>query len=161
MCAGRSKRFGTHKPKCLAEVQGQPNLKRTLEKLWFIGYSDITVTVPHDKEYYFHFITDKVNFIKGQNTYETQRFSNAFPLNETTVYLYGDVVYDLSDLLTILEPREVTTWYGKMNAKRELKSCDELMAVQVIDTKKFEQSVYQVESEFKSSKRKQVKGNKQ
>lgn len=31
MCAGKSKRFGTHKPKCLAEVGGQPNLDRTIE----------------------------------------------------------------------------------------------------------------------------------
>lgn len=38
MCAGKSKRFGTHKPKCLAEVWGVPNLERTIDMLWRLGH---------------------------------------------------------------------------------------------------------------------------
>lgn len=51
MCAGKSKRFGTHKPKCLAEIEGKPNIQRTIDKVKLIGFDNINVTVPSDKEY--------------------------------------------------------------------------------------------------------------
>lgn len=157
MCAGKSKRFGTHKPKCLAEVQGVPNLERTISKLNLIGIDGIDITVPHDKDYYFHDL--EVNLIKGDNKYETQRFSNAFPLTERTVYLYGDVVYELGDLLTILEPKELTTWYGRIGvSKRYNKNPGELMAVQVIDTQRFEEAVLETINQFKTKQRKMCIG---
>ena len=159
MCAGKSKRFGTHKSKCLAEVQGIPNLERTLGILWELGYYEIKVTVPHDKEYYFDSYQEVVSLIKGDNKYETQRFSNAFPLTERTVYLYGDVVYELSDLLTIFEPKEVTTWYGRIGvSKRYNKNHGELMAVQVIDTQRFEEAVLETINQFKTKQRKMCIG---
>lgn len=84
MCAGKSKRFGTHKPKCLAEVGELPNLERTINLLYSIGHTKIDVTYPSDKKYYFHFLAGRINLIEGQNKTETQRFSNAFPLTERT-----------------------------------------------------------------------------
>lgn len=157
MCAGKSKRFGTHKPKCLAEVGGVPNLKRTIDKIKLSGFNNIDVTVPHDKEYYFHDF--EVNLIKGENTYETQRFSNAFPLTGRTVYLYGDVVYSLEDLELIIESKEITTWYGRIGvSKRYNKNHGELMAVQVVDTQKFEEAVLETINQFKTRQRKMCIG---
>lgn len=100
-----------------------------------------------------------VNLIKGNNENETQRFSNAFPLSEPTIYLYGDVVYDLSDLLTIFEPVNQTTWYGRKGTNTLTgKNHGELMGVQVIDTLKFEETVHETYSQFKNRKRKMCIG---
>lgn len=157
MCAGKSNRFGTHKPKCFAEIEGVPNIQRTIDKVRLIGFNNIDVTVPPDKEYYFHSLP--VNLIQGKNENETQRFSNAFPLNESTIYLYGDVVYDLSDLLTIFEPVNQTTWYGRKGINILTgKNHGELMGVQVIDTLRFEEAVYETYSQFKNKKRKMCIG---
>lgn len=67
-------------------------------------------------------------------------------------------MYSLEDLETILEPQGVTTWYGKINVKRDLKNNDELMAVQVVDIERFQDCVLEVERQFRSGQRKQAIG---
>lgn len=158
MCAGKSKRFNTYKPKCLALINGVPNLELTINKLNSLGHTNIDVTYPTDRRYYFDSIEDRVNLIPGFNKYESQRFSNAFPLEEETVYLYGDVIYHINDLELILQPIQTITWYGRIGSNPNTKSNDELMGVRVIDTKKFEWAVNETRRQFRSKERKQEIG---
>ena len=156
MCAGSGKRWGFHKPKQLSLVEGVPNLIRTIEMIKRTGYEDIWITVSEDKKHYF---PPELNLLIGNNKYETQRYSNGFPLVGETVYLYGDVIYNEPDLNSILFSRHNTTWFGRLGPNPITgKNHGELMGVHVIDTKRFEEAVSETNRQFKEGERKMCIG---
>lgn len=99
MCAGKGDRFGlTVKPKCFSKIQGVPNIERTISLIknggtWNNVKPHCTTTLRNSKWFY----PLDCEIIIGYNSLETQRFSNAFPLDSQTVFLYGDVVYNELD----------------------------------------------------------------
>ena len=152
MCAGRSKRFGTHRPKPLALVEGVPNCVRTWNLVHELTQTCSYLTVNKDRKNYFDVLDQPIQsyLIVGDSQRETQRYSNAFPLSGETVFLYGDVIYSIEDLSLILSQVETTTWYGRIGSNPVTgKKCDELMGVHVIDYLKFEDAVKEVDRQMK------------
>lgn len=144
MCAGRGDRFGiTVKPKCFSKINGVPNIERTISLIKNGGTSsDIrpycTTTQRNSK--WFEDLDCEV--IIGHNSLETQRFSNAFPLDSQTVFLYGDVVYNELDLERILYGTDRTTFYGRYAGNPLTgKKYGELLGINVVDFEKFETAV--------------------
>lgn len=144
MCAGKGDRFGiTVKPKCFSKIQGVPNIERTISlikngKTWNNVKPHCTTTLRNSKWFY----PLDCEIIIGCNSLETQRFSNAFPLDSQTVFLYGDVVYDELDLEKILYGTDRTTFYGRYAGNPLTgKPYGELLGINVVDFEKFERAV--------------------
>lgn len=136
MCAGKSSRFKFF-PKCLAKIQGVSNLERTCTMLKHLG-KDFVVTVNEANKRFF----TGYPIIIGKNKKETQRFSNAFPLTEPTIFLYGDVVYSQIDLELILNGKDQTTFYGRYAGNPLTgKPYGELLGLNIIDCERFEEAV--------------------
>lgn len=140
MCAGKGDRFGiTLKPKCFSKIQGVPNIDRTIDLLFELGYRPHCTTTAKNAKWFDRFFCD---IIYGNNNLETQRFSNAFPLEEQTVFLYGDVVYAFEDLKKILCGTDSTTFYGRHKGNPLTKKpYGELLGINVVDFEKFETAV--------------------
>ena len=144
MAAGKGDRFGiTVKPKCFSKIQGVPNIERTISLIKNGGTSNnirpyCTTTQRNAK--WFEDLDCEI--IIGYNSLETQRFSNAFPLESQTVFLYGDVVYNELDLERILYGTDRTTFYGRYEGNPLTgKPYGELLGINVVDFEKFERAV--------------------
>ena len=140
MCAGKGDRFGlTKKPKCFSKIQGVPNIERTMDMLFGLGYKPYCTTTTRNAKWFDRFFCD---IIYGYNSVETQIFSNAFPLEEQTVFLYGDVVYHKDDLEKILYGTDRTTFYGRYAGNPLTgKPYGELLGINVVDFERFETAV--------------------
>lgn len=144
MCAGKGDRFGiTKKPKCFSKIQGVPNIERTISliKNGRTGnYIRPYCTTIQRNAKWFEDLDCEI--LIGFNSLETQRFSNAFPLEEQTVFLYGDVVYNEVDLEMILYGTDRTTFYGRYAGNPLTgKPYGELLGVNVVDFERFETAV--------------------
>lgn len=144
MCAGKADRFGiTTKPKCFSKINGVPNIERTISLIKNGGTSNnikpyCTTTLRNSKWFY----PLECEIIIGYNSLETQRFSNAFPLDSQTVFLYGDVVYNELDLERIFYGTDRTTFYGRYAGNPLTgKPYGELLGINVVDFEKFETAV--------------------
>lgn len=144
MCAGKGDRFGlTEKPKCFSKINGVPNIERTISLIKNGGTNSnvkphCTTTQRNAK----WFEDLDCGVIIGSNSLETQRFSNAFPLESQTVFLYGDVVYNEYDLERILYGTERTTFYGRYEDNPLTgKPYGELLGINVVDFERFETAV--------------------
>lgn len=142
MCAGKGDRFGiTEKPKCFSKINGVPNIERTISMIKSTSNNIkpyCTTTLRNSK--WFHSLECEI--IIGYNSLETQRFSNAFPLDSQTVFLYGDVVYNELDLEKILCGTDRTTFYGRYEGNPlTRKPYGELLGINVVDFERFEKAV--------------------
>lgn len=144
MCAGNGNRFGlSKKPKCFSLINGVPNIERTISLIKNGETSSNVKPYCTCTQLYSNFFQElDCEIIIGFNSLETQRFSNAFPLEEPTVFLYGDLVYDRDDLERILYGTDRTTFYGRYagNPLTE-KPYGELLGINVVDFEKFERAV--------------------
>lgn len=144
MCAGKGDIFGlTKKPKCFSKIQGVSNIERTIFLIKNGGTGNNIVpyctTTQRNAKWFGEL---DCNILIGYNSLETQRFTNAFPLEEQTVFLYGDVVYNELDLEKILYGTDRTTFYGKYEGNPLTgKPYGELLGINVVDFEKFETAV--------------------
>lgn len=145
MCAGKSLRFGRN-PKWISKINEERNIDRIVNMVQVKGYRP-TVTVYRPNK--FHLNGIKCSIVLGNNNVDTQRFSNAFPLNEETIYLYGDVYYNQVDFDLIFNPIDSTKFYGRKGPNPLTKKpYGELLGIHVLDYKKFMDSVQQTYDEY-------------
>jgi choline kinase len=151
MCAGNGKRFGGCKP--IQPIQGKPNYLRTIQLLNQLGIEDVTISVPEDKQQLFEYD----NKITGGNDREIDRFRNFKNLlTSSGIILYGDVVYHIKDLQTILSnsvTSQQTVFFGSRDANELTGKGDhEIKALFVHDAPEFYNAVDVVANKFETGK---------
>lgn len=130
MAAGKGNRFGlTPKPKCFFKINGVPNIERTISLIKNGGTSSnirpICTTTQRNEKWFKELECDT---IIGYNS-----------LEEPTVFLYGDVVYNKDDLERILYGTDRTTFYGRYAGNPLTgKPYGELLGINVVDFERFE-----------------------
>lgn len=146
MCAGRSLRFGG-KPKWISEINGERNIDRTVRMVHEKGYKPVVTVFKTNLS---HLAKVDCDVVLDKHNLDTQRFSNAFPLTEETIYLYGDVYYAQEDFDLIFEPVELTKFYGRKVANPLThKFYGEFLGVRVVDFDYFMEAVNKTTDMFK------------
>ena len=111
MAAGKCKRWGNYLgiPKQLAEVDGEPIIKRTIRLLKERGVEDIWVTV---REYGQYGDLGVKEYITSPNEVSIDRVWGAKELSPC-IYLYGDVYYTETAIDTILTDTNDFRFFGR------------------------------------------------
>ena len=137
-CAGNSKRFSTGKPKHIEYINGEPNINRTINILNRLNIKNIKITVSEKNKFYFENLN--IPLIIGSCEREIDRYRNIFTeLEDKTIILYGDVVYDIDDLCSILSyTSKNNIFFGRLfKNKLTKKPHGEIFGVIVNDKEKF------------------------
>jgi len=102
-CAGNSIRFNTDYPKHISNIDGVPNIKRTIDLLDDSRIMKIIVVTNKDNNIFFKNIELNAEIIIGSSDREIDRFRNIFNyISNGDIILYGDVVFHIDDLKIIL-----------------------------------------------------------
>lgn len=105
MCAGIGSRWRYAYPKQLAMIDGVPNITRTFQMLATMGIDETDIYVIVNQQTFDMFPPTRNLLVVPVSNREIDRFRNSFKAIDYTkriIYLYGDVVYDRNDLITIL-----------------------------------------------------------
>ena len=126
MAAGKCKRWGNYLgiPKQLAEVNGEPIIKRTIRLLKERGVGDIWVTV---REYGQYGDLGVNEHITSPNEVSIDRVWGAKEL-APCIYLYGDVYYTEEAIDTILENKSEWQFFGR-RVMKNIKNNREIYAI--------------------------------
>lgn len=150
MCAGEGKRWKGNFPKSLAQFNGKLNIMIIVDMLIneSILKDDIIVIV--NNNIISQFSAD-LNLYIGSSKREIDRFKNGFSFMEDcerVIFLYGDVLYHIDDMKTILSMTNDTFLGRKERNKITQKSHGEIFAVVITNFDKFKNNVNNVAYKF-------------
>lgn len=153
MCAGLGDRWKAPYPKQLATIDGIPNVKRTIKQLKEAGIPDTDIVVIVNHNVCDQYPTDLNILIVPPSNREINRFRNAFAVadhGKRLIYLYGDVVYDINDLLMIVTTKTDAFVGSAGNNRLTHKKYGEIYAVIVCDVQQFKNDVNDVAHKFET-----------
>lgn len=149
MCGGKYTKWD--KPRQLIEINGIPNVERTIMILRFYGVDDIAISTNDER-----FNRFDVPILHHENNYEVIQYNqvnsglwcNAFYLtNEPVTYLFGDVIYSDNAIRTIIDTEtDDVAFFGSCPpfAPEYPKPYIEPFGFKVVNTEHFHQAIQDV-----------------
>ena len=105
MCGGKYRNWQT--PRQLLEVEGEPIVARTIRLLREAGIEDIAIS-SNNPDWFNHF---GVPVLVHDNSYDARGYNDSkgywcdafYPMDEPACYLFGDVIFSLEAIRTIVD----------------------------------------------------------